>query len=280
MDPREDDDVTVTETEVAPVGRELVPRSERSLEERGAVASAKAMELLRQRLAAGAAEQRARGAVPAEEGPAWDRRDDYQQQVFQQAWKHSLERAKHTEYAKFSLADLDDSQHKGPLQRWVDLLSGGTLGKKNLVLYGGVGSGKTTAAIAAGNAAVQSGVMTRYVRHGDYLRWLRPDGAPPGMTATQVIEFHDRPRLLILDELCGEMDGQATEYVRRETGGLLDARLASGLATIVATNLSSPEIAAILGDRLLSRLGANAVALEFDHPDRREPVSWGVPRKR
>jgi DNA replication protein DnaC len=279
---QEEDDMTVTSPEVAPVGSALVPRTDGAVAQSGGGANAKVMAILRQRFAAAGAEQRARGGLPDEDGPVWDRKRDYQQEVFRDAWLRSLDRARQTEYTRWRLADLgeegDESSHKSALSSWVRLLAAGKLGRKNLVLFGGVGSGKTTAAIALGNAAVEHGIMTRYVRHSNYLTWLYPDQAPAGMTATKVREFHDRVPLLILDELGSELEGQATTHVRKETGNLMDARLASGLPTVVVTNQTSDEIAAIFGDRFMSRVGAGATPLEFHHPDRRAPVSWGVRR--
>ncbi|MFJ3793550.1 ATP-binding protein [Kitasatospora sp. NPDC090091] len=236
-------------------------------------------------IARGTAEQRARGAVPAQDGAVWERPDEYRQGIFTTAWLKSLDRARHQAYLRHHVTIppgglpaghvlLDEDQYPQALAYWVQCLAARQETKQHLVAFGNVGSGKTAAVIALGSLAVQSGIMTRYVRHGDYVRWLRPDGAPPGLTALQVREFHDRCQLLILDELCGEMDNQATEAVRQATGDLLSARIASGLQTVVATNLHSAQIARILGDRIVSRLGESALALKFERPDRREPVKW------
>jgi len=276
VDPKEDEDMTVAE--IAPIGASLtLPPLDKgaALADR---ARARAAALVRH-LAASAATEGRTGAH-AEEGPLWDRPDQYQMAVFRDAWRNSLDRARHLDYARFDLADLDAGQYPRVLTEWLRDVAGGRPAKQNMILFGGVGSGKTTAAIALGNAAVAAPVMTRYVRHGDYLRWLRPDGAPPGLTALKVREFHDRCPLLILDELCGDMDSQAKEFVRQETGSLLDARIASGLSTLVATNMPSHDVKAILGDRFVSRLGAKAVALEFSSADRRKPVSWGTSQPR
>ncbi|WP_431959419.1 hypothetical protein [Actinacidiphila sp. bgisy160] len=251
---------------------------------------------VRKLIAAGVAEQRDRGRPVVEAAPEHETAtvDEHQRLIFAQAWRNSLVRARHTSYAGWRLDDqalqedptdfrlpggdlplLDDHQHPAMLRGWLDRLAAGTGKKRHVIGWGGVGSGKSTALIALGNAAVRAGIMTRYVRHGDYLRWTRPDGAPPGMTALQVREFHDRAGLLILDELCGEMDGQATEFARRETADLIDARSASGLPTAFGTNVTFDHVAAVLGSRFASRIGQNALVLEFQAPDRRAPVRWG-----
>ncbi|GAA2842789.1 hypothetical protein ACFQ0M_48150 [Kitasatospora aburaviensis] len=269
---------------VATIG-ELALRRDPAAPEQPAAARARAISDARRVIRNGAAEQWARGAVPAQDDALWNEPDEYRRGVYMTAWLKSLERARHTAYLRHHVTEppgglpaghvlLDSAQHPGALAYWVERLAANHETKQHLIGYGNVGSGKSAALIALGSLAVQSGIMTRYVRHGDYVRWLRPDGAPPGMTAIQVREFHDRCGLLILDELCGEMDGQATEAVRQATGDLLSARIASGLPTAVGTNLHSDQIAKVLGARIVSRLGESAMALEFVHPDRRTPVRW------
>ncbi|MER8103309.1 ATP-binding protein [Kitasatospora sp. NPDC094016] len=270
---------TVTSMAELVLGRELTDADHSTTVKALAIREARAL------MARGTAEQRARGAVPAQDGAVWEQPDEYRQGIYATAWFKSLDRARHRAYLRHhvtvppdGLPDghvlLDADQHPEVLAYWVQRLAAGLDTKQHLVAFGNVGSGKTAALIALGSLAVSAGVMTRYVRHGDYVRWLRPDGAPPGLTQLQVREFHDRAGLLILDELCGEMDGQATEAVRQATGDLLSARIASGLPTAIGTNLHSAQIAKILGDRIVSRLGESATALQFVRPDRRQPVRW------
>ncbi|MFJ5121945.1 ATP-binding protein [Kitasatospora sp. NPDC088548] len=265
---------------MATIGELTLPADDRL------VAKVAAIQAARSLIAKGATEQRQRGGIPAEEGPLWTRPREYQQSMYETAWLRSLERARHTGYLRHHLVAphgelptghhvLDGEQYPAVLAQWVDRLAAGVPGTtKHVVAFGRVGSGKTAAVIATGSAAVRAGIMTRYVKHSDYVRWLRPDGAPAGMTPVQVREFHDRCSLLIMDELCGEMDGQATEFIRRETVDLFSARMASGLPTIVATNLRSEQIAQVLGDRFISRLGESAMALNFKSEDRRRPTTW------
>jgi hypothetical protein len=232
--------------------------------------------------------EQGRAHVAQPSGEAWENRLEYQHRINWDAWRNSLDRAQHTAYLAWRIDDrsaglapagptrlLGDHQHPAVLRGWVDRLAEKTLQKKHLVCWGGVGGGKTTAAVAAGTAAVQAGVMSRYVRHTDYLKWLRPDQAPAGMSAVKVREFHDRAPLLILDELCGDMDGMASEFARQESLDLLDKRRAAGLSTVVCTNVPSAQVARVLGDRFMSRLGQDALPLEFKAPDQRAPVSWG-----
>jgi DNA replication protein DnaC len=133
---------------------------------------------------------------------------------------------------------------------------------------------------ALGNEAAEQGLVVRFVKHATYLTWRRPDSAPHNLTAHQVREWFVTCDLLILDELCGEMDMTATEFARKETIDLIDSRLAAGRATAFSTNLRSRRseehpglgVVDILGERLLSRLEASAHLVKIHGPDRRKPA--------
>ncbi|AKN68779.1 hypothetical protein QR97_02250 [Streptomyces sp. PBH53] len=207
------------------------------------------------------------------------------------AWRNSMLEAAHGDYLKWRLADLDPG--KGPtklgyqgseeLGGWLDSI---VKAKKqrarpsvmNFIVTGNIGSGKTTALAALGNEASERGLWVRFVKHATYLAWRRPDGGPDGMSPYQVRKRHvDEADLLILDELCGEMDGVQTEFVRRETTDLIDSRLASGKPTAFSTNLRREGIVAVLGERLVSRMEDRAYLAKVVGPDRRaprKPLDW------
>lgn len=223
---------------------------------------------------------------PAEDEPIpSDDLGERRRAVKREAWANSLRMARLDDRAHWTLADLAADQHGPMLQGFVDGL-GPDAAFVNLVLGGRVGSGKTSAAIAAGNAAVERGLMARVVKHKHYLDWLRPDGTPPGLTTVQVRERFRTCDLLILDDLGAELDGdrEATRFVREETLALVGDRIESGKATIVTTN-EKPEVRndqgdlvgglmLTLGERLLSRLSERGHALRFVGQDRRGRLSW------
>ncbi|MEW1657853.1 hypothetical protein [Streptomyces sp. NPDC093707] len=205
--------------------------------------------------------------------------DEGHTEVRRQAWFNSLRLADHADYARWTLDGLDEEQHPDRLRKWVTAVSLAKQKKAkpkalNGIAYGNVGSGKSTAVIAAGGYAAENGLMARYLKHSHYLQWLRPNGAPAGYSEQQVRKLFADCDLLVLDELCGEMDN-ANDWVRKESGDLIDARVASGRPTLCATNLTSSRIGQIMGSRFLSRLGGGAALFEIVGDDRRGPVSWG-----
>ncbi|WP_329317144.1 hypothetical protein OG723_44260 (plasmid) [Streptomyces sp. NBC_01278] len=206
--------------------------------------------------------------------------DEGYTEIRQQAWLNSLRLADHADYARWTLEQLDEvEQHRDRLRNWV---TAAALSKRknvrpkslNGIAFGNVGSGKSTAIIAAGGYAAANGLLPRYLKHTHYLQWLRPNGAPKGYTEQQIRRVFAECDLLVLDELCGEMDN-ANDWVRKESGDLIDARVASGRPTLCATNLNDERIGEIMGSRFLSRLGGGASLFEMVGEDRRRPVQWG-----
>ncbi|MFG3132894.1 ATP-binding protein [Streptomyces tendae] len=205
--------------------------------------------------------------------------DEGYAEVRRQAWLNSLRLADHSHYNEWTLDQLDDEQHPGRLKNWVTAAS---LAKRkkvrpkalNGIAYGNTGSGKTTAIVAAGRYAVESGLRTRYLKHTHYLQWLRPNGAPAGYTDKEIVRLFTEIDLLVLDEVCGELDN-ASDWVREKSADLIDARVAAGRPTLCSTNLPSRRIAEIMGSRFLSRLAGGASRFEIVGEDRRMPVSWG-----
>jgi hypothetical protein len=242
---------------------------------------------------------RRRGLDPANAGSFEDRPDStdaHQREVFKQAWVNSLRLSGHGDYTRYTVDSLDKEQFPDAIRLFVEgLVDARKLNREQLALpeeqrqtfrpnvqhlvaFGSVGSGKTVAAAAAGNLAVEMGVMARFVSHSAFLHWLRPNSAPAGLTPTQIVERYERPELLILDDLCNEMDEYATNHVRTLTSNLITARANSGRATFFTTNLDSEQVALVLGDRLASRIGKQAQILEMVGNDRRKPATWGIRR--
>lgn len=214
--------------------------------------------------------ERAKHAPPPEDARAYDDPEDARVRAFHA----SLKVAHLTEHLDVTVDHLGEDQHPGVIRRYIAALGDHAAPIRTLILTGRIGSGKTTAAIAVGNAAAEHGMVVRFVKHSTYLRWLRPDGAPEGTTGEQVRERFRRAQLLILDDLGAELEQEASTFVRQETSDLLGDRLGDGRPTVVTTNLSSEVLSASLGERMVSRLGARAHPLRFVGPDRRKPVKW------
>ncbi|WP_435059431.1 hypothetical protein [Streptomyces sp. bgisy060] len=193
------------------------------------------------------------------------------------AWRNSVLAADHDDYLKFRFTDLDTYQGPALLKGWLKTLveakrTGARPDTMNLLVAGNIGSGKTTGLFALGNEASERGLLVRVIQHSTYLAWRRPDGGPDGLSRYQIRKrYVEDPDLLILDELCGEMDGVQTDFVRRETKDLVGSRIAAGRPTAYSTNLRRDDIKAVLGERLLSRIEDRAYLMKVVGRDRRTP---------
>ncbi|MFB8025897.1 MULTISPECIES: ATP-binding protein [unclassified Streptomyces] len=239
---------------------------------------------------------RRRGLDPSKAVVDEDRADnteEYQREVYQQAWVNSLVRAGHSDYTRYKLAHLDeDEQHREHFRTYIDRHAEARRHNRaqrhlpvaeqqvrrpkimHLIVPGSTGAGKSVSAVAAGSYAVELGLMARFLVHAHYLKWMRPDGAPPGMTQPQVREFYERCDLLVLDDVCQQMDEYATTHVRDHTSDLISARMHSNRPTIFTTNRNSAQLTVILGEALVSRIGSRAQVLSMEGPDRRQPKTW------
>lgn len=219
------------------------------------------------------------GAVPyhddEEEPVPADDLGERRREVYGAAWQNSLKTAHVLELANWTLGDLGPDQHGKMLRRYVENL-GPASPLVNMILGGRVGSGKTSAAIAAGNLAVERGLLVRFVQHATYLRWLRPDGAPGNMPDWQIRKRFRDVDLVILDDFAAGLDvGEpATKFVRDETTSLIGDRIDMGKATIITTNVRAEDLEVMIDDRLVSRLSKRGHALRFTGEDRRGRLCW------
>lgn len=161
-------------------------------------------------------------------------------------------------YQDASVRDLDEPQHAVRVQGW---LGSGAL---HLVLAGPVGTGKTHAAYAVGNQALENGYWVEAWTVADLMDAIRPGshdhGAEGRARACQV---------LILDDLAAK----ATDWEAERMTALLDARLRAKLRTVVTTNITSAQIAEVWGTRVMDRLRYRLTALTFSG-DSRRPAAW------
>lgn len=237
--------------------------------------------------------------VPAQQEPddgLWEDVAVPKARAARNAWRNSMLDAAHDEYLDFrfpvpgatapaSERWLEPNQKPNTLRNWVASLVEAKRQKArpevlNMIVPGNIGTGKTAAICACGNEAAAAGLSTLYVKHATYLTYRRPNSAPHNMSIHDVRRMFVSCDLLVLDEVCGDMDMTATEFARRETVDLIDSRLAAGRPTALSTNLRSRSepgsgtlgVVDILGERLLSRLEARAHLVKILGEDRRKPA--------
>lgn len=158
-------------------------------------------------------------------------------------------------YQTASLDDLDDLQSPVRIRSWL------RSGSLNLVLAGPVGTGKTHAAYAVGNQALEAGRWVEAYTVGDLMDSLRPGASDSYGTWERARRCH----VLILDDLVAK----ATDWEAERMTLLLDARTREQRQTIVTTNVPSAELGEVWGNRFLDRLHHRLTAVTFTGASRR-----------
>lgn len=134
----------------------------------------------------------------------------------------------------------------------------------NLVLAGPVGTGKTHAAYALGNAFSAEGRWVQATTVVDLLAALRPDGDPSLGRAVRECG------VLILDDLGAS---KASDFAVEQMTALLDLRVREGRYTIVTTNVPEGDLEAAWGGRFMDRLRYRRTVHVFTGESRRK-AAW------
>lgn len=153
-------------------------------------------------------------------------------------------------------------------------------GFRNLLLYGGVGIGKSGLAWGIVRRLCEQGIPALFVVWRDLLDDMKAaiaNDLPEPEAALRA----KRIDVLALDDLGAE---RPTEYAIEELAVLVEARYQARLPTIVTSNLEPRMLAKrlgerdrLLGDRIVSRLLDGAQKLSMTGPDRRaEPTRWAA----
>lgn len=132
---------------------------------------------------------------------------------------------------------------------------------RNLVISGGVGCGKTGFAIGALYELHAAGVgRLHYTSTSALIDALKPGGEEGVLTTAQ------RAECLALDDL-GTTRG--TDWEQDRLYALLNARYEEQVPTIITTNVALPDLAASVGERIVSRLVEGCVVIALGGIDRR-----------
>lgn len=134
-----------------------------------------------------------------------------------------------------------------------------------IMLYGGVGTGKTFAAACAANAIIDMGFtvhMTDFSRIINTL-WGMKEGRQ------EYLDSLNSYALLVIDDLAAERD---TDYANEIVMNVIDSRCKSGKPVIITTNLTAEELfknSDIRKRRVYSRLFEMCIPIQYTGQDRR-----------
>ena len=126
-------------------------------------------------------------------------------------------------------------------ERWLERPEG------NLLIFGPVGTGKTTLAIAAcRELAFRYGWHPRFATATQFFDEVRPEGG------SRVEEYIKR-RVLLIDDL-GAGRNEMTQFESDRLTRLVDERHLNNRITIITSNSNSSTFKAQLGERLYDRI--------------------------
>lgn len=153
--------------------------------------------------------------------------------------------------------DLDSGVKTMAVEAWLEDTS------RNLLLTGGVGTGKTWTACAAARTLHDAGRKIGFVSAGKWLAQLAPYGVDP------VYEAATAATVLVLDDLGAQ---PITDWRAGRLYDLLNDRWLERRTTIVTSNLAPGEdgrLEAAIGERAYSRLVEDVVTIRLGGQDRR-----------
>ena len=138
-----------------------------------------------------------------------------------------------------------------------------------LILWGGVGTGKTYIAACIANALIEQKVP---VLMTNFSKVLNQMGAMYSEDRYKYISDFSKFPLLIIDDLGVE---RSTEYVREQIFAIIDERYKANLPLIVTTNLTIDELSSpkdVADARIYSRLLEMCAPIQIKGSDRRQKV--------
>lgn len=133
--------------------------------------------------------------------------------------------------------------------------------KKNLIIYGSVGTGKTLYASWLGLEAIKKNLTVRYLYANEIEKKAKASWGT-NLTEDDFLEQYITCDLLILDEI-GRV--QYNDYLFK----VFDGRYMNGKPTIMLGNIEISDVPKILGDAIASRLRSNIKAICFGTDDLR-----------
>ena len=171
----------------------------------------------------------------------------------------------HMQQWTFANDDMSNPQLTKAMQQYVEHFPDLKAQGKGLLLYGGVGAGKTFAACEVANALIDRGypvLVTNFARLSNTLQGMFEG-------RQEYIDSLNKFSLLVIDDLAAERD---TEYMQEQVYNIIDARYRACLPMIITTNLTGAEIKqpnSLSKERIYSRLLERCHPIEVNVADRR-----------
>ncbi|MFC2948563.1 ATP-binding protein [Virgibacillus sediminis] len=137
-------------------------------------------------------------------------------------------------------------------------------GKKNLLLNGSYGTGKSHLSVSITKALMKQGKECLFLSLPKLLTKIKETYNSNDITEDELLKVIQRVDLLVLDDIGAE---HHTEWSNTKLFEIFDDR--SGKATIYTTNLNSKELRAQINERNFSRMMENTEIIKMNGRDYR-----------
>ena len=135
----------------------------------------------------------------------------------------------------FENDDRSNAKLSDMAKRYVDNFAEFRKDGKGLLLYGGVGTGKTYIACMIANALIDKGYPVLVTNFARILSTLQGT-----FDKQEYLDSLNQFKLLVIDDLGIERD---TGYAKEQVFNIIDSRYRAGLPMIITTNLTMQELA-------------------------------------
>ena len=139
------------------------------------------------------------------------------------------------EYWTFDNDDLGNEKLTNMAKRYVNNFGDFCKDGKGLLLYGGVGTGKTYIACMIANALIDKGYPVLVTNFARILSTLQGT-----FDKQEYLDSLNQFKLLIIDDLGIERD---TGYAKEQVFNIIDSRYRAGLPMVITTNLTMQQLA-------------------------------------
>lgn len=139
------------------------------------------------------------------------------------------------QYWTFDNDDLGNEKLTNMAKRYVNHFDAFYKDGKGLLLYGGVGTGKTYIACMIANALIDKGYPVLVTNFARVLSTLQGT-----FDKQEYLDSLNQFKLLIIDDLGIERD---TGYAKEQVFNIIDSRYRAGLPMIITTNLTMQKLA-------------------------------------
>jgi DNA replication protein DnaC len=165
-------------------------------------------------------------------------------------------------------AETDDHQLAlDRCKRFADGFQAALSSGASIVMLGNIGTGKTHLAVAIAHQVMARAHTVMYSTAMELVARIRDTMRRDAtVSTTELVDMAGAVDLLILDEF--GVQG-ATEDVRAHLTNVLDRRYRNAKPTILISNMTGPEFAEYVGDRVADRLRERSRAIQFNWESQR-----------